>query len=87
VLFDAVAVIFSDEGAKAMSMDNAATYFVRDAFGHLKAIAVDKSGQAPLKMASVGHHAGVLGSNDTDAFVAAAKTRQWEREKFVRTMA
>ena len=38
-------------------------------------------------MASVGHDAGVVSSNDTGAFVAAAKTRQWEREKFVRTMA
>jgi catalase len=38
-------------------------------------------------MASVGHDTGVVSSNDIDAFVAAAKTRQWEREKFVRTMA
>jgi catalase len=87
VLFDAVAVILSDEGAKALSIESAAIDFVRDAFGHLKAIAVDKGGQELLKMASVGHDAGVVSSNDIDAFVAAAKTRQWEREKFVRTMA
>jgi len=85
VLFDAVAVILSDEGAKALSREGAAIDFVRDAFAHLKAIAVDKGGQTLLRMASVGHDAGVVSSNDTDAFVAAAKTRQWEREKLVRT--
>jgi len=39
VLFDAVAVILSDAGAKALSKECAAIDFVRDAFGHLKAIA------------------------------------------------
>jgi len=87
VLFDAVAVILSDAGAKALSRESAAIDFVRDAFAHLKAIAVDKGGQALLKMASVGHDTGVVSSTDTDAFVAAAKTRQWEREKLVRTLA
>jgi catalase len=87
VLFDAVAVILSDEGAKALSMDAAAIDFVRDAFGHLKAIAVDKGGRALLKLANVGQDAGVVDSGDARAFVAAAKTRQWEREKSVRTLA
>jgi catalase len=87
VLFDAVAIILSDEGAKALSMDGAAIDFVRDAFGHLKAIAVDKGGQALLKRANVGQDAGVVDSGDACAFVAAAKTRQWEREKTVRTLA
>ncbi|HSO24389.1 MAG TPA: hypothetical protein VLT81_15895, partial [Chondromyces sp.] len=32
VLFDAVAVILSDEGAKALSKESAAIDFVRDAF-------------------------------------------------------
>jgi catalase len=87
VLFDAVAVILSDEGAKALSKESAAIDFVRDAFGHLKAIAVDKGGQALLKTANVGQDAGVVGANDKDAFITAAKTRQWDREKFVRTLA
>jgi len=87
VLFDAVAVILSDEGAKALSMESAAIDFVRDAFGHLKAIAVDKGGQALLKTANVGQDAGVVNTNNTDAFIAAAKTRQWDREKSVRTLA
>ena len=87
VLFDAVAVILSDEGAKALSMESAAIDFVRDAFGHLKAIAVDKGGQVLLKIANVGKDAGVVDANDKAAFIAAAKTRQWAREKSVRTLA
>src|SRR5450830_816462 len=87
VLFDGVAVILSDEGAKALSMESTAIDFVRDAFGHLKAIAVDKGGQALLKIANVGQDAGVVDTNDKDAFIAAAKTRQWDREKSVRTLA
>jgi catalase len=87
VLFDAVAVILSGEGARALSMEGAAIDFVRDAFGHLKAIAVDKGGQAFLKSANVGQDTGVVDANDKDAFIAAARTRQWDREKSVRTLA
>ncbi len=87
VLFDAVAVILSDEGAKALSMEGAAIDFVRDAFGHLKAIAIDEGGEALLKAANVGQDAGIVDANDRNAFIAAAKTRQWDREKSVRTLA
>jgi catalase len=87
VLFDAVAVVLSEEGAKALSMESAAIDFVRDAFGHLKAIAVDKGGQALLNTANVGRDAGVVDANEKDAFIVAAKARQWEREKSVRTLA
>ncbi len=87
VLFDAVAVILSEEGAQALSMESAAIDFVRNAFGHLKAIAFDKGGQALLKIANLGQDAGVVDSNNPDAFIAAAKTRQWDREKSVRTLA
>jgi catalase len=75
------------EGAKALSMENAAIDFVHDAFGHLKAIAGDKGGRSLLKIANIGHGAGVVDTNDKDAFIAAAKTRQWDREKSVRTLA
>jgi len=87
VLFDAVAVVLSDEGAKALSMEGAAIDFVRDAFGHLKAIAADKGGQMLLKAANVGKDAGVVDAGDKDAFITVAKTRQWDREKSVRTLA
>lgn len=87
VLFDAVAVILSDAGATALSKEGAAIDFVRDAFGHLKAIAVDAGGQRLLKAANVGHDAGIVDADDRFAFITAAKTRQWEREKSVRTLA
>ena len=60
---------------------------MRDAFGHLKAIAADKGGQMLLKAANIGKDAGVVDARDTEAFIAAAKTRQWDREKSVRTLA
>ncbi len=87
VLFDAVAVILSDAGAKALLMEGAAIDFVRDAFGHLKAIAVDQGGQTLLNRANVGPDGGIVDVNDIDVFIGAAKTRQWEREKSVRTLA
>jgi catalase len=87
VLFDAVAVILSDSGAKQLSMEGAAIDFVRDAFGHLKAIAVDKGGQALLKAANVERDPGVVDASRVDAFIAAAKTRQWDRERAVRILA
>ncbi len=86
VLFDAVAVILSDAGAQTLSKESAAIDFVRDAFGHLKAIAVDKGGRALLKTANVEQDAGVVDAGDQNAFSTAAKTRQWDREKSVRTL-
>ena len=87
VLLDAVAVILSDEGAQALSQESAALDFVRDAFGHLKAIAVDTGGRALLRSANVGTDAGILDAKDREGFITAAKTRQWDREKSVRTLA
>ena len=87
VLFDAVAVILSEASAQALSKEGAAIDFVRDAYGHLKAIAVDKGGAALLESAKVPTDAGVIDANNMGAFIAAAKTRLWEREKTVRTLA
>ncbi|MDB5034115.1 MAG: catalase [Chlorobi bacterium] len=87
VLFDAVAVILSDAGAKTLSSESAAIDFVRDAFGHLKAIAVDSGGRTLLKKAQVKQDAGVVDAGDQGAFIDAAKTRRWDREKSVRTLA
>jgi catalase len=87
VLFDAVAVILSSEGAKLLANESAAIDFVRDAFGHLKAIAVDMGGQMLLKAANVMPDAGVIDAKQAGAFVTAARTRQWERETGVRMLA
>ena len=87
VIFDAVAVILSDAGAKKLAVESAAIDFVRDAFGHLKAIGVDQGGTVLLKAANVPSDAGVIDISHIKDFIAAAKTRQWEREKSVRTLA
>jgi len=87
VVFDAVAIILSENGAQALMGEGAAIEFVRDAFGHLKAIAADSGAQALLKKASIGKDAGVVDASNEAAFIAAAKTRQWDREKTVRTLA
>jgi catalase len=87
VIFDAVGVILSDAGAKELALESAAIDFVRDAFGHLKALAVDGGGRALLKVAGVGEDPGVVDGSKAEAFIAAAKTRQWAREKLVRTLA
>ena len=87
VIFDAIAVILSESGAQILAKESAAVDFVRDAFCHLKAIGVDSGGQWLLKSARVENDAGVCGISDTKAFIAAAMTRQWDRESSVRTLA
>lgn len=86
-VFDAVALVLSDEGGKRLAKEAAAVDFVRDAFGHLKAIAADAGAQAVLKAGGIGKDAGVVDAGDAKAFVKAAKTRQWDREPKVRTLA
>ena len=87
VLFDAIAVVLSAEGAKVMCVEAAAIDFVRDAFGHLKAIAVDTGGSALLQHAGIAVDGGVVKADDPKRFVAAAKMRYWDREASVRTLA
>jgi catalase len=60
---------------------------VRDAFGHLKAIAADAGAQAVLKAGGVMKDAGIVDASDAKGFIKAAKTRQWAREPKVRTLA
>ncbi len=86
VMFDAVAIVLSADAGKQLASDAAAVDFVRDAFGHLKAIAADAGAQALLKAGGVGKDAGVVDAADTKGFIKAAMTRQWEREKKVRML-
>ncbi len=86
-VFDAVAVVLSAEAGKQLSREAAAVDWVRDAFGHLKAIAADAGAQAVLKAGSIAKDAGVLDASDSKGFINAAKTRQWAREKKVRMLA
>ena len=86
VLFDAVAIVLSDEGGRQLAREAAAVDFVRDAYGHLKAIASDAGARPLLKAAGVGKDAGMLDAADSKAFIQAAGTRQWAREAKVRTL-
>ena len=86
IVFDAVAVILSDESGKQLAKEGAAVDFVHDAFGHLKAIAADDGAKALLKAAGVKTDEGIVHAADPKAFVEAAKTRQWAREPKVRTL-
>jgi catalase len=84
-IFDAVAVVLSDDGCKALLKEAAAVQFVMDAFGHLKAIGANDQAKPLLDKAGVEADDGVtnLGAN----FVAAAKKRFYAREPNVRTLA
>lgn len=87
MLFDAIAVVLTAAAADAFTHDGAAVDFVRNAYGHLKAIAMDAGAQALVQAAGVEPDDGVLAVHDRDAFIQAAQTRQWDREARVRTLA
>jgi catalase len=53
VLFDAVALLVSDNGAARLANDGAARDFVADAFGHCKFIAFTAAAQPLLEKAGV----------------------------------
>lgn len=85
VLFDAIAIILSAEGEIKLSKEAAAVDFVRDAYGHLKAIALDKGGESLFNKANLSADKGVINATHIDAFISESKTRQFEREKSVRS--
>ena len=92
VLFDAVAVIPSDEGGAKLALQAAAVDFLRDAFGHLKVIAYLPSAapmmvKAGLSDASPDTDAGLISlatASAADFVEAASNGRIWEREPLVR---
>ncbi|QGN54956.1 catalase [Novosphingobium sp. Gsoil 351] len=84
-LFDAVAIILSDEACAMLLADGAAVEFVMNAYGHLKAIGASAAAQPLLDKAGVKPDEGVttLGA----AFVKAAARRFYDREPHIRTLA
>jgi catalase len=84
-LFDAVAIILSDDGAAALVKDCAAVDFVSNAFVHLKAIGTNDAAKLLLDRAGVAPDGGIAGLGSD--FVNAAKIRHWDREANVRTLA
>jgi len=88
VLFDAVAIVLSDDGCAQLLKEGAAVDFAKDAFGHLKAVGHTPEAQPLLDKARVEPDAGVIDlSKDAEAFLAPARTRQWDREPKVRMLA
>ncbi|MEO8418773.1 MAG: catalase [Methylophilaceae bacterium] len=87
VMFDAVAIILGKEAATALTKEGAAMDFVRDAYAHLKAIASDGGGHMLLDKAGVVADDGIVSAVDIKKFLNASKTRQWQRETTVRTLA
>jgi catalase len=86
VLFDAVALVLTSQAAEDLATEAAAVDFVRDAYGHLKAIGVTNGATALLEAAHALEDAGVVPLDDLDAFLQAAKTRQWSREPKLRLL-
>ena len=86
-VFDAVASVLIPAEAEKLAKDSAATDWFRDAFGHLKAIAACKGTHMILKAAGIKPDRGVVLPEEIDAFLTLARTRQWAREKTIRTLA
>jgi catalase len=88
VIFDAVALVLSEEGCSDLLDDAAALDFTKDAFGHLKAIGFSPPARPLLEKAGVFVDAGIVAlTDDPTAIVEAARTRQWDREARIRSLA
>jgi catalase len=84
-LFDAVAIVVSEEGCAALMNESAAVEFVMNAFGHLKAIGASEAAKPLLDKAGVVADGGVVGLGKD--FVEAAAKRFYDREPSVRMLA
>ena len=87
ILYDAVAVILSPDGAAMLASDKTAKDFVSDAFGHGKFIACNADALPLLDAAGVSEKdrddgvVTVANAKDAKAFVAlCGEVRFWERE-------
>jgi len=86
VFFDAVALLLTADAGARLAKEAAAVDWVRDAFGHLKAIAHDAGGAQVLKAAGVMPDDAVVDASKRDEFVERASRREWAREPKVRTL-
>ncbi|WP_373532537.1 catalase [Vampirovibrio sp.] len=90
VLFDAVAILTSKDGAKALQKEATAKDFISDAYAHLKFIAYNNTATPLLEKAGVeaSGDKGILllrQPEDATKFVnACKKLRLWEREKNIK---
>jgi catalase len=84
-IFDAVAIVLSEQGCAALLKEAAAVQFAMDAFGHLKAIGASDAAKPLLDKAGVVPDDGVTGLGKD--FIAAAAKRFYDREPGIRTLA
>ncbi len=84
-IFDAAAVVLSEQGCAALMKEGAAVEFVMNAFGHLKAIGASAAAKPLLDRAGVVPDEGVTGLGGD--FVKAASQRFYAREPALRTLA
>jgi catalase len=84
-IFDAVAIVLSEDGCKGLMGQGAAVQFVMDAFGHLKAIGASAAAKPLLDKAGVKADAGV--TDLSKAFIEAASRRFYDREPDLRQLA
>ncbi|MGZ8999395.1 MAG: catalase HPII, partial [Allosphingosinicella sp.] len=86
VLFDAVAILVSAEGAALLAADAATQDFVRDAFGHCKFIGLTKEAQPIFAKGGIADDLdeaclALSTAKDAAAFVdSIASLRHWPRE-------
>ncbi|MFD0857897.1 catalase [Roseovarius aquimarinus] len=82
VLFDAVALVFSQEGGEALSANKPAMDFVSDAYAHAKVIGWTDAAQPLMKAVGASPDAGMAKLSEEGAgdFVTLCrKLRHWER--------
>ena len=86
VLFDTVALIASKDGAAELAGKACAIDFLKDAFGHLKAIGLSKDAATLAQKAGLAEDEFIveLASTNVGDFLAHAAERLWEREPKVR---
>lgn len=85
VLLDAIALVLTQEAAEKLTKDGAAVDFVKDAFGHLKAIGHSEGAKPLMDKAGVEPDEGVVELGQD--FIAAAARRFYDREPKVRDLA
>ena len=83
VIFDAVAVVASAEGAAELVRHKPAIDWLSDAFAHLKAIGYSAEAQPVLDKAGVQADDFVLQASAADQIVSRLCERNWAREKTI----
>jgi catalase len=89
VLYDAVALLMSEDGAALLQNDASARDFIADAFAHAKFIGYSEAAKPLLAKAGVTLDDGclLLDAGNAEAFLAlCGKLRHWEREAKVHAL-